>query len=289
VGRWTRDCGCKTGGEHSWRQTWRSPLRHALHKLQLKVDAQYETVTSAAGLDGWKLRNDYVKVMEDPSPHKFIGFLSEHAKGMHFSEKESFMIRKLLEAQKFMMYSFTSCGWFFNDISGIETIQNLAYAGRALQMGIPAPLCSDTEKDFLNDLSLAPSNIGGDTGKSLFEKNVVPYLRHEQIICFTAAVEKSVGLHRADHLRQFKYDIILHRLLSIEKGLLSYNGFLADLENSLTGEQSRWAVLVSHRNKAEVQGWILPVEAINAESNSVEAETWTQDPAAVSFTLADIF
>jgi hypothetical protein len=294
VGRWTRNCGCKTGGDASWQQTWRSPLRRAMQTLQARVDAGFEAAFSAAGLDPWKLRNEYIRVMDNPSMQAFLDFLGTKPGGAPFSRDEVFTFRKLLEAQKFMLYAFTSCAWFFSDIGGIEAMQNLAYAARSLQMGIPPAQRVQASEEFLAILEQAAGNVGGATGRSLFEKNIEPFINHEAILSFTAAVERSINLARSDRQRLFGYDILMRSSFSAKKGLLSYHGYAVSIENAVTGEQCRSAVLISHRNKAEVQGWVIPETghpADGADALSVEEnpEAWINHPLASTFTLTDIF
>jgi hypothetical protein len=294
VGRWTRDCGCTTGGERSWRQTWRSPLRSAMQKLQARVDAEFERCVSALGLDPWKLRNDYIRVMNNPSKQAFLDLLGANSNGASFPPDAVIAIRKHLEAQKYMLYSFTSCAWFFSDIGGIEAMQNIAYATRALQMGISPEHRAETLEEFLAVLEQASGNVNGATGRSLFEKKIAPFLNHEAILAFTTAVERSIGIAKSDRQRLFEYDILLHPLFSTKKGSRSYYGYTASLENAQTGEQGRSAVLISHRNKAEVQGWVIPgATDPDTTGRALRAEekpwTWINHPFASTFTLTNIF
>jgi hypothetical protein len=293
VGRWARDCGCKTGGDSSWKQTWRAPLRKAMQTLQERVDAGFEAAISALKLDPWKLRDDYIRVMDNPSPQAFIDLLGADD-GAALPESRVFEVRKLLEAQKFMLYSFTSCAWFFSDIGGIEAMQNLAYAARALQMGIPPEERAGVLREFTALLEQAPGNVGGATGKSLFEKKIAHFLNHESVLSFTAAVERSIGLARSDRRHLFGYDIHLHSLFAERKGLLSYHAYAASIENALTGERSRCSVLISHRNKAEVQGWVIPGAneqgaAGKPPEGGESLEAMKGNPGAAIFTLTDIF
>ncbi len=193
-----------------------------------------------------------------------------------------------------MLYSFTSCAWFFSDIGGIEAMQNLAYAARALQIGIPPEERAQAEKEFLTILEQASGNVGSATGRSLFEEHIAPFLKHEAILTFTAAVDRSINIVRSDRQRLFGYDIRLHPIFSAKQGLLSFHGYMASLENILTGEQSRDSVLISHRDKAVVQGWVIPGEAgpgAAGEAPSVHGkpEAWINHPRAGTFTLTDIF
>ena len=136
VGRWSRDCGCQTGGQVSWKQHWRAPLRTALQDLQNRIDGKFESRLSPLFGYPWKLRDAYGAIAEARSLDAMRQVLERLGAKAPLTEAEVLLTRRLIEAQKFMLFAFTSCGWFFSDIGGIETIQNLAYAGRALQLGI---------------------------------------------------------------------------------------------------------------------------------------------------------
>src|SRR5215217_8835364 len=122
VARWSRDCGCHTGGEPGWNQAWRKPLRTALNFLRDDAAEKFERVGSELLRDPWAARNDYIKAILDPE-HARPQFLQRHA-----ISSETSRIWDLLELQRSALLMFTSCGWFFSDLAGIETIQVLRYA-----------------------------------------------------------------------------------------------------------------------------------------------------------------
>jgi len=152
VGRWSRDCGCHTGGEEGWNQAWRGPLREALNFLRDDAAEKFESVGGELLRDPWAARNDYISVILDPE-HTRAEFLSRHARGTSDESR----IWDLLEMQHSALLMFTSCGWFFSDLVGIETIQVLRYAARVIdlqnRLGLDAP-----KKQFLELLSEAKSN-----------------------------------------------------------------------------------------------------------------------------------
>ena len=172
VGRWTRDCGCHTGGEAGWNQLWREPLRVALNFL--RDDAALKFATSAGELlrDPWAARNDYISVLLNPNRAR-EDFLSQHAiRALDQSRQER--VFQLLEMQRSALLMFTSCGWFFSDLAGIETIQVLRYAARVLdlqnQLGFDVP-----RKQFLELLALAKSNRPEKgNGAEIFTRFVEP-------------------------------------------------------------------------------------------------------------------
>lgn len=155
VSRWTRDCGCQTGGEPGCNQTWRGPLRDALNFLRDDTAGKFESLGSDLLRDPWAARNDYIDVMLDPH-HAREQFLSRHTVRT-LSETEKSQVWNLLEMQRCALLMFTSCGWFFSDLAGIETIQVMRYAARLIdlqnELGLEPP-----EKEFLEIMAEAASN-----------------------------------------------------------------------------------------------------------------------------------
>ncbi len=157
VGRWKFDCGCNTGGEVSWNQKWRTPLRNSLNNLRDKFASHFELEGKKYFSDVWKARNDYIKILLDNSDDNIKSFFNDNA-AKNLNEIETKLALKLLEIQRYSLLMFTSCGWFFSDISGIETIQILSYTKRANELA-KQYFDLNYEDDFLNELSKANSNI----------------------------------------------------------------------------------------------------------------------------------
>ncbi len=154
VGRWQRDCGCHTGGEPDWKQAWRQPLRAAFNFLRDDAALKFESAAGELLRDPWAARNEYIEVILDPDAREI--FLTKHAARVLTTAEES-RVFSLLEMQHSSLLMFTSCGWFFSDLAGIETIQVISYAARAIelmdQLGLDPP-----RKRFLEVLSEAKSN-----------------------------------------------------------------------------------------------------------------------------------
>jgi alpha-amylase/alpha-mannosidase (GH57 family) len=157
VGRWATNCGCNTGGKPGWNQEWRAPLRAALDWLRDTVTPLYEQKAGAMLRFPWQARNDYVRVILDRSPETRRRFLARHA-SHELTERETVEVWKLLELQRHAMLMYTSCGWFFSELSGIETVQVIQYAGRVVQLAEDV-LDTHLETDFLYQLGRARSNI----------------------------------------------------------------------------------------------------------------------------------
>ena len=172
--RWKGDCGCNTGGHEGWHQGWRGPLRAALDWLRDRLANRYEDHAGTLLKDPWAARDDYIRVVLDRSEASVHAFLSEHA--IHLlSPSEQVLVLKLLEMQRHTMLMYTSCGWFFDDLSGIETVQIIAYAARALQLAAEVTGDTGSEAGFLSRLELAKSNIAlHQNGRVIYEKSVRP-------------------------------------------------------------------------------------------------------------------
>ncbi len=157
VERWRANCGCHLNFEKENSQEWRKYLRKTLDWLRDNLIPLYERSMLPYFKDPWKVRNDYIHVILDPSEENKSRILwAQSPKGLPSVDREK--IIDLLEMQRNAMYMYTSCGWFFDDISGIESVQILRYAARAMELAKKID-GNDLEKEFLNRLSSAKSNI----------------------------------------------------------------------------------------------------------------------------------
>jgi alpha-amylase/alpha-mannosidase (GH57 family) len=173
AGRWARDCGCETGGQPGWNQAWRAPLREALDLLRDGLIPEFEREAGLLLKDPWAARDAFVDIVLDPSPVTKARFFEAQAlRGLNADEQLRAL--SLLDLQRQCMLMYTSCGWFFNDLAGIETVQILKYACRAMdyaaELGLSAPRGA-----FLKKLAEAHSNVPshGD-GARIFHREVEP-------------------------------------------------------------------------------------------------------------------
>ena len=175
VERWRADCGCNSGGQPGWHQRWRGPLRQALDELRDRAAPLFEEHAAKLLRDPWAARDAYIDVINDRSDESRERFLAAHAHRA-LAASEQVTVWKLMELQRHALLMYTSCAWFFDDISGPEATQNLHYAARVLQLGREV-LGVDLEPQFLEQLAQAPSNQRdvGD-GRHLFERDVRPSL-----------------------------------------------------------------------------------------------------------------
>ena len=173
IERWRSDCGCNSGAHPGWNQKWRAPLREALDWLRDTLILMYEEKMGELGFDPWQTRNDYIQVILDHSPAKADAFLSQQTQHL-LDHEQKIVVIQLLELQRHAMLMYTSCGWFFDDISGMETVQVIQYAGRTLQLAKRIG-GNDLEKQFMELLEKAPSNISEpQNGRRVYEKFVKP-------------------------------------------------------------------------------------------------------------------
>ena len=133
VERWRSDCSCATGEHPGWNQKWRRPLREALDWLRDELSARFEAASSSLFKNPWQARDRYIQVILDRSAGSISAFLSQQS-GRELDENERTDALMLMEMQRHLLLMFTSCGWFFDDVAGIETAQDLTYAARAVQL-----------------------------------------------------------------------------------------------------------------------------------------------------------
>jgi alpha-amylase/alpha-mannosidase (GH57 family) len=171
VDRWQEDCGCGGGG--LWHQQWRRPLRNALDWLRDQLTKVFEECGKRFFHNPWKARDEYVHVILDRSPSTINQFLANH-QTHKLSASEKIDALRLLEMQRHALLMYTSCGWFFEEVSRPEGTQILRYAARALELaGDVAGV--QLEKPFVKRLAMIPSNVDlFQTGAEVYRQLVVP-------------------------------------------------------------------------------------------------------------------
>lgn len=172
VGRWYRNCGCHTGGQEGWNQEWRSPLRAAFDLLREDCDRWFAELGAGLLRDPWQARDAYVSVILSRGAER-ERFLADHARPRLDGNGRTRAMH-LLEMQRNAMLMYTSCGWFFTELSGIETVQTMKYAARAMdwmgRLSVNPPLAR-----FLDALAQAKSNLPElGNGADVYRKFVPP-------------------------------------------------------------------------------------------------------------------
>ncbi len=243
VGRWIRDCGCENGAQQGWNQAWRGPLRQALDIVRDAAAASFEASRGALFVDPWLARDHYIELVLDAGRSR-RDWLRQHApRALDRREQERALI--LLEIQRFCQLMYTSCGWFFADISGIETVQVMKYAGRVLdlmeQLGLESPRGA-----YLDRLLEARSNVAEwGTGAEVFTRFVEPLRTTPSRVAAHVAISGIVDDAAADE------DVAgyrIHRSMTEQQRhgrVVLWTGRL-ELTETATGVRHDYAVAAMH-------------------------------------------
>jgi alpha-amylase/alpha-mannosidase (GH57 family) len=182
LARWKGGCTCSTGTHPGWSLEWRMHLRRAFDLLRDRASIHYEEAASPLLQDPWAARNEYISIINDRSHTKRAAFLEKHAT-RSLDREELVLVLELLEMQRNLMLMYTSCGWFFDDIAGIEAVQVMWYAARALQL-YRSTGGADPTADLLSILAQAKANtIGYSDGASVWQSRVLPHITDLRKVC----------------------------------------------------------------------------------------------------------
>lgn len=208
IERWRSECSCRLGGKE-YHQRWRAPLREGLDRLKGELDRLFEEQASPLLKDPWQTRDDYIEIINDRSPENIARFFQCRIRRSPLAREDQIRLLKLLEIQRCGMLMFTSCGWFFDEISGLETVQILKYACRAIQLAEDFGIF--LEPLLLSYLEKAPSNIPEfGNGARVWGKMVRPFRTDLQRLLAHYAIhalqEKSpktfIYSYRVEHMDQ---------------------------------------------------------------------------------------
>jgi hypothetical protein len=249
VGRWSRNCGCRGDGPPEWNQEWRGPLRQALDNLRDELAVLTFEKGEAWLDDVWEARNDYIEVILRRTPESFAAFLAKHQK-RPLSDYERLMVIHLMEMQRQAQLMYTSCGWFFTEISGIETVQVIQYACRALQLAENVGGQS-FEPRFLADLKKARSNhpdykTGEGVYKKLVKPSVVSFLRLVNTHAIRTLFADAPAKERLYHYAINRTDLVEKRT---EDTTLMVGR--AEIESGITTEKRAYAFALVNRGAGE--------------------------------------
>jgi alpha-amylase/alpha-mannosidase (GH57 family) len=244
VERWRSDCGCNTGSHRGWNQAWRAPLREALDWLRNTVAPLYEEKARLFFNDPWTARNAYIDVIIDHTPERLHSFFSTHAPKT-VSDEERTTALKILELQRHALLMYTSCGWFFDDISGIETIQIIQYAGRAAQLAREV-FGDHIEEQFLERLEHAKSNVKKyRDGRRIYEKFVKEAMLDLKDVCAHYAL-CSIFEEYPEHTSVYCYTIDQKTYQESETGRAKLAVGRAQVVSEITRESADLSYAVLH-------------------------------------------
>jgi len=252
IERWRNDCGCNTGMHANWNQQWRQPLREAMDWLRDQTINLFEKEASAYFKDIWQARNEYITVIFDRNPERIQNFLNQSAS--HFlNQDETIRAIKYLEMQRNAMLMYTSCGWFFDEISGIETTQVMQYAARCIQLAKQLSEI-DLEPEYMKILEQAPSNIpryknGANIYQLMIRPSVIDLLRvgaHYAISALFDGKQKTI----------YAYQILQDQMQRRENGQLKIAIGQATIKSEVTLEEEKISFAVLHLGDHNVNGGV---------------------------------
>jgi hypothetical protein len=208
VARWRDDCGCNSGGKPGWNQRWRRPLRDALDWLREQGGAALEGVGRLLFRDPWAARDAYIAVVLARTPEARDRFLDAHA-DHRLDTAERVRALSLMEMARHAMLMYTSCGWFFDDLSGIETVQCMQYAARVAEL-LEQVGGEPVEPGLVERLAFARSNLDeeGD-GARVWARRVRPARVDPEQVCAHVAVRTLVEPEVAASTNGFGYHVEL--------------------------------------------------------------------------------
>ena len=250
VERWRSDCGCNTHGG-GWNQRWRTPLRDSLDWLRDEIGRIFETEGASLLRDPWAARDEYIDVILDRSDFTRHRFLSRHAQ----TGASTVRILQLLEMQRNAMLMFTSCGWFFNDISGIETVQVLNYAARVIQLAEQVAGVH-LEPGFVERLRDAQSNLPEHgTASDIYQREVLATRLDLRRVAAHYAVA-SLFDSFDDEARIYSYDVIRTDFDIAKAGRARLAVGSITVRSVITLEEEHFDFAVLHLGETELTGGV---------------------------------
>lgn len=249
VERWRDDCGCHSGGMPSWNQKWRKPLRETLDWLRDELIVIYEREASKLLIDPWKARDEYISVILNRNRETVAKFLKDHCK----ERVEANRVLRLMEVQRNAMLMYTSCGWFFDEVSGIETTQIMQYACRAMQL-VSQTSEVNLEEEFMRRLEHAPSNIEAlENAANIYTKYVIPSKTNLQRVGMHYAVA-SIFEEDPESFPIFNYttsnDIFIRKEAGEQKLVLG----ITNVKSNVTRSEKKFAFAVVYMGKHNIIG-----------------------------------
>ncbi|MGC9158145.1 MAG: DUF3536 domain-containing protein [Terracidiphilus sp.] len=276
IERWRSDCGCN-GGKPGWNQAWRAPLRKALDELRDALVPLTEPQGASLFKDVWAARDGYIEVVLDRSPQSVDRFFRKH-QSCALDAPARVRALQLLEMQRHAQLMYTSCGWFFDDISGIETVQVIAYAARVLQLAreIFGEQAAQLESAFLERLAEARSNVAAaGNGAQIYKEQVRgKQLDLEQVAAHYAI--SSIFSSFAEEATLFCFRVQRDRFEVFTSGRGRLALGRARIVSAITGKQENFSFAVLHFGDQNITAAVKPFRAADTE----EFETLVSQSAA---------
>jgi alpha-amylase/alpha-mannosidase (GH57 family) len=249
VERWRANCGCNSGGNSGWNQEWRKPLREALDWLSDQLHGLYQKEAFNLFKDPRIARNEYISIVLNRNDDTIRNFLREHC----LRDTDQSKVLRLMEMQRNAMLMFTSCGWFFDEISGIETTQIMQYACRSIQLANQI-LDANLEEEFLQRLAIAKSNVAAyGTADNVYKKIVLPSKTNLQRVGMHYAVS-SIFEPDPDSFPVFNYTTFNEVFVKKEAGEQKLVLGVTKVKSNVTRSEKKFAFAVIYMGKHNIIG-----------------------------------
>ncbi len=251
VERWRSNCGCNSGGNIGWTQDWRKPLRESLDWLRDTLIDIYEREASKILKDPWDARNDYISIILKRKDETIRKFLRDHA----IVDVDAHRVLRIMEIQRHAMLMYTSCGWFFDEISGIETTQVMQYACRAIQLASQIA-GTDLEVEFQKRLERAPSNVVAyGNAANVYRRVVLPSKTNLHRVGMHVAVA-SLFEDEPESLTVFNYSTTSEYFLRKEAGVQRLALGITNVKSITTRSEKKFAFAVIYIGQHNLIGHI---------------------------------
>jgi alpha-amylase/alpha-mannosidase (GH57 family) len=256
IERWRSNCGCNSGGHGGWNQEWRTPLRSALDWLRDNLATIFEARGTELLKDPWKARDDYIRVILDRSDESLKAFFGVHA-SHSLDGAEQVRALRLLEMQRQALLMYTSCGWFFDELSGLETVQVIHYAARALGLALESNR-RELEPGLIERLRTAKSNLAehGD-GALIYEKWVKPAFVDNERLAGHIAISSLFENYEA-RSRIYCYQVERDKFAIEADGKLRLGQGQANFCSLITRECAAFTFATVHLGEHNVIAGVLP-------------------------------
>lgn len=282
IERWRSGCCCATGLHPEWNQQWRTPLRQAMELLRDCLNPLYETEAAKLLSDPWAARDDYYRVIIDRKPQNGEAFIKKWAI-RHLSENESSRAFKLMELQRALMACFTSCGWFFDDIGGLESVLVLKQAGRALDLATSL-FGTSLEDTFLSILENASSNQRKfGNGRDIYIKHVQPLAVGFEKIAANFALAR-INASPRQTARFFNFRVKINDITHLGNALERQTIGNITVTSTTTGERNHFvftSILTERLIQAGVKTFTTEIDYESLADKTARLFESNPDPAAI--------
>jgi len=243
VERWRAECGCRMAPERQSQQRWRAPLRDALEWLAGELNRRFEHEGAPRFGDPWRARDAY---------GASVG-----------SGADGVLALELLEMERNCLRMFTSCGWFFDDLGGLEGTQVLRYAARAIDLA--GRDGSRLEEGLLERLARAPvGEPEAENGAELYRRRVKPRVAPPMAAAGGYAAARSLGAGPEELLLA---GLEVHERPGGSDGEF---GARLDVVERRTGRVHRLVARVERPGAGRIRAHVQPAEANGGKAADVE-------------------